>query len=183
MPEPVMTGEKACGGECGLTKSVLEFHIRRASVDGRNYECKVCSCKRRKDDRDANPEKFRQRNRDYRANDPEKVAAYHRNKNLQREYGITAAQWDEIFEAQGRCCAICKGQTPRDKLGRGWHVDHDHATGRVRGILCLLCNWALGYFKDDPTILGSAIDYLEKNNGRQTTCGNLPQNLIAERAS
>jgi hypothetical protein len=75
----------------------------------------------------------------------------------QRAYGITPAEFDALFEAQGRRCAICRGDEPR---GKGWHLDHDHATNGHRGILCHPCNVGLGNFADDPERLRAAVAYL-----------------------
>jgi len=74
-----------------------------------------------------------------------------------RRYGITREQFDEMWEEQGHLCAICR-RTPG---GKGPCVDHDHKTGKVRGILCLNCNHALGQMLDDPDFLMNAITYLE----------------------
>lgn len=64
---------------------------------------------------------------------------------LLHAYGITLAQWIEVFKHQGEVCAICKrGLRP----GSHWHTDHDHKTGLFRGILCSQCNRALGKIED-----------------------------------
>jgi hypothetical protein len=76
-----------------------------------------------------------------------------RDYHLRRRYGISAAEVDAMIEAQGGVCAACKTDEPV-------HVDHDHKTGRVRGILCFLCNQALGNVRDDMRRLQSLIDYL-----------------------
>lgn len=75
------------------------------------------------------------------------------------KYGITKAQFDSLFSAQGSCCAVCKIADPG---GKGWHLDHDHRTDKVRGILCSRCNVGLGMFRDNPALLEAAIGYLEK---------------------
>lgn len=76
-----------------------------------------------------------------------------------RRFGITQAQWDTMFTSQGNRCAICKSSTTNVK--RGWQVDHCHETGKVRGILCNVCNVGLGHFKDDPAALRAAAEYIE----------------------
>lgn len=79
---------------------------------------------------------------------------------LKATYGLTIEQYDSILESQGNSCAICKIDTPS---GRGrFHVDHNHITGEIRGLLCHHCNLALGNFKDNISALLSAIDYLSK---------------------
>ncbi|OFW52614.1 MAG: hypothetical protein A2146_03735 [Actinobacteria bacterium RBG_16_67_10] len=74
-------------------------------------------------------------------------------------YGIKPAEFDALLDSQGGRCAICRTETAGGK--GGWHVDHDHATGRIRGLLCHGCNIALGYFRDDPDRLRAAMAYLE----------------------
>lgn len=89
--------------------------------------------------------------------DHEKV----REEAWRRRYGITRADYNNMLAAQKSCCAIC-GTT---EIGRGhthFHVDHNHATGKVRGLLCDKCNRGLGYFNDAANILKAAYLYLEK---------------------
>jgi hypothetical protein len=73
---------------------------------------------------------------------------------LKRTYGLTPADVSEMIEAQARVCSICLSASAE-------HVDHDHATGKVRGVLCFNCNVAIGQFKDDPWLLRRAISYLD----------------------
>jgi hypothetical protein len=75
-----------------------------------------------------------------------------REYHLRRRYGITGADVEAMIEAQGGTCAVCPAAPE--------HVDHDHATGRVRGVLCFNCNQALGNVRDDPAVLRSLLDYL-----------------------
>lgn len=75
-------------------------------------------------------------------------------------YGIELEGKRALLLAQGGC-AICR-KPPTDNL-RGWHTDHNHSTGAVRGVLCLNCNSGLGQFHDDPVALQAAIDYLRSH--------------------
>jgi hypothetical protein len=77
----------------------------------------------------------------------------HRNYKLIQKYGITETEFDSILEDQGGLCAICLKRP-------GTQVDHDHKTGKVRGILCLKCNAGLGALKDNLQLVWSAVDYL-----------------------
>lgn len=77
-------------------------------------------------------------------------------------YGITLEQYNVMFETQRGCCAICEKHQANFK--RKLSVDHNHSTGKVRGLLCDLCNRALGYLKDSPTIVSKAAEYL-RNHG------------------
>lgn len=85
---------------------------------------------------------------------------------LKKCYGLTLAQYDAMLAEQGSVCAICNQPefTPKAN-GKGIRplgVDHDHATGAIRGLLCATCNNGLGCFKDDPKKLQAALSYLAK---------------------
>lgn len=72
------------------------------------------------------------------------------------KYGITLEQYELMLEAQGQSCAICLSEfdgTP--------HIDHDHVTQQVRGLLCMSCNVSIGRMKDDAEALRRAAKYLE----------------------
>jgi hypothetical protein len=92
--------------------------------------------------------------------------AYTRMIHEKRKYGLTPADKQAILWAQHDACAIC-GYEFGQKLG-DFHVDHCHATGRVRGFLCDRCNRGLGYFRDTPEFLLTAAAYL-----RTSTTANL----------
>ena len=84
--------------------------------------------------------------------------AYGRKRNLKR-YGMTVSEFDSRFESQGSRCLICHSDDP---YGREFVVDHDHNTGKVRGILCNKCNPAIGMMDDDPDRLEAAAKYIRK---------------------
>jgi hypothetical protein len=93
-----------------------------------------------------------------------------RDKRLRREFGITLADYDRMHAAQNGCCAICK-QPERAMRGgkpRALAVDHCHATGVVRGLLCGSCNPMIGYAGDSPEILRAAIGYINQHAGKST---------------
>jgi hypothetical protein len=101
---------------------------------------------------------------------------YHKNKKknkdhqLKYKFGITLQDFDRMVESQGNLCAICGGENVQIR-GRtvALAVDHNHKTGKVRGLLCNGCNTSLGRFKDIP-MLKKAIKYLEETDGNiQTT--------------
>jgi hypothetical protein len=85
---------------------------------------------------------------------------------LKRRYGLTAAEADAMLEEQDGLCAICKAAPAA-------HVDHDHATGRVRALLCFNCNGGLGQFKDDPVALHAAAYYVQFHTSRQEIAAEL----------
>jgi ribosomal protein L34E len=87
-----------------------------------------------------------------------------RNGRLKSEFGITQEDYDRILASQNGCCAICgarENKVNHSRPRKFLYVDHDHKTGKVRGILCHNCNFAIGYFKDDPERMRRAADYLD----------------------
>lgn len=76
------------------------------------------------------------------------------------KYGISHSEFCALLNKQGGVCAICRRIGWN---GRGPHIDHNHATGKIRGIICSSCNTGLGYIKDNPNIARAMADYLEEN--------------------
>lgn len=84
----------------------------------------------------------------------------HADRSLRKLYGITLNERDEMLKAQGNMCAICQETHPTS--GKRWPVDHNHSTGRVRGVLCFRCNTMIGYAREKVSVLKQAIEYLRK---------------------
>jgi hypothetical protein len=116
----------------------------------------------------ANRERTRAAGRKYALANPEKVKAsrekYLRNNPharkdsvLRARYGISLDQRDAMLLHQGGC-AICG--SANSGSNRDWQTDHDHSTGKVRGILCINCNTLLGLARDNIKTLRAAIEYL-----------------------
>lgn len=138
-----MQDTKTCTS-CREEKPLADFPPRNNRPGLRQPHCRSCARARQADWRSANPEKQR---RSY------------RNASLKRQYGITLEDYERMLAAQEHCCAICGADYPG---GKGdFHVDHDHATGEVRALLCHACNVGLGHFGDDPDRLRVAAAYLE----------------------
>ena len=76
--------------------------------------------------------------------DPIKTRKAERKKFLRKKYGITLEEYDQMFEQQGGVCAICG----EPQLGKRLSVDHSHTTGKVRGLLCYICNTRLGILEN-----------------------------------
>ncbi len=140
------TGTKQCR-ICEEVKPLADFHQDARRIDGLTDECRPC------------------RKRMARA------------QHMLRTYGITQEQYDALHTAQEGVCAICGSEgramvADNDSRGRAprhmplLFVDHDHTTNTVRGLLCYDCNMGLGLFRDNPTVLRTAILYL--NNHRKT---------------
>lgn len=123
------------------------------------------------------PEKYRAKQARWRAKNKDKIAGYARRYAEKRDpiktqdswrrtwiksrYGITTEQYEAKLLEQNGVCRICGGT---NKSGRRLHIDHDHATGVVRDLLCAGCNSGLGGFKDDGRLLQKAIAYLRRHS-------------------
>jgi hypothetical protein len=81
--------------------------------------------------------------------------------HLKKNFGITIDAYNDMFTKQGGKCAICGKH--QSECTRALAVDHDHITGKIRGLLCSTCNIGLGNFKDDTSLLKNTITYLERN--------------------
>ena len=108
------------------------------------------------------------RTKRYRLRHPEKSRESHllsqRRYTLKTNFAMTYEEYQSMLQRQNGVCAICQ-QPPtvilkRNQTLRALAVDHDHSTGKIRGLLCDVCNRALGQFKDNPAILFRAILYL-----------------------
>lgn len=83
----------------------------------------------------------------------------YKNSQLKCDYGITLEDYRVLEENQGFICAVCK--EPKKENKKYFHVDHNHTTGKVRGLLCSGCNTALGSLKENTTIMRNLIEYVE----------------------
>ena len=151
---------KVCSG-CG---GVGPFYKQRGTKDGLMTVCVLC-CKAQPgrqvthirqlavQRRKANPEKARAKD----AREREKYSARIKNNWLSWKYGLKPGDKERMIEAQEGKCTIC--QDPLKP--RFTDVDHDHATLKIRGVLCRRCNSMLGLFKDGPALLECACAYLQ----------------------
>ena len=134
---PLGEDKKRCR-DCGEVKSLTEFPRNRNAKDGRHTYCKPCHNARGRESR-------------------ERLYGGNRHYHLKRRYGIGADEFDRLVELQGGVCPICGRENPE-------HVDHDHESGRVRGLLCMRCNNALGLLREDADVLGNAIGYVYRQD-------------------
>ena len=147
-----------------------DFYKAPGMRDGRRGDCKACNLKAKQARYLADPEAAIARVKRWQQENPERVNASQRARrakpeakrreragHLMRKYGISLDQYDAMLEAQGGGCFICR-RPPREDISL--HVDHDHATGKVRGILCFCRNNALADFQEDPALLRKAASYV-----------------------
>lgn len=114
--------------------------------------------------RAANPNYDRDHSRKYR--DKRRAASPTGRAQPKTTYGLTTEELHQIFENQEGLCAICSKTICFEcpllhKCLKRMHIDHDHKTNEVRGLLCSRCNQGIGYLKDSPTALRNAAGYLE----------------------
>lgn len=144
---------KSCT-KCGVWHSIEHFFFVNRRKGWRHSQCRSCS--------------YRQTAL-WRKNNPNKVLAntaartrHDREKNT----GVTPIVFDDAWVEQNGCCAICglvlQLQSSRGAMNRAC-ADHCHTSGKFRGLLCQGCNAGLGWFKDSPTALRKAAEYLEHN--------------------
>ena len=100
------------------------------------------------------------RKQKWRMDNAEQAAKVARNANLKLYYGITSADYDRMLTEQNGRCAICGTDQPIGNR-KYFSVDHNHETGKVRGLLCNPCNKALGLLQDSATVIRKAADYLD----------------------
>lgn len=84
-----------------------------------------------------------------------------RNTALKTKFGITLAEYEEMFDKQNGVCAICLQQEVLKN--KRLAVDHNHVTGKIRGLLCGKCNKGLGLFSDDFQLIMKAVNYLKND--------------------
>jgi hypothetical protein len=145
---------KICG-KCGVEKNLSDFTKRKASKDGLNPYCKLCAANYQLNWRmaEGNKEKKKKYEDARHAANPEK----RKEKAMKANYGITLEQYNTMWKLQKESCGICGA---KETKGKGFHIDHDHKTGKVRGILCNQCNLGLGHFNDNVAKMLLAIEYL-----------------------
>jgi hypothetical protein len=80
---------------------------------------------------------------------------------LKRKYGIGELEYNNLLAVQFGCCAICGKNASHYK--RRMAVDHDHVSGKIRGLLCVKCNRGIGCFEENQVLLDKAKEYLEKH--------------------
>lgn len=163
---------------CRTRKPLAEFTKWHRGRGGLAPHCKACKKRKRLEYCERNRERLAKKQREYRLENIESIKAYakryyqenktlfqkHRIKNRRKKYRITDADFDRMAREQDYLCAICKAP-PVNHRFKTLCVDHDHATGKVRGLLCHNCNAAIGMLKDSVTIIRSAANYMEFHSG------------------
>lgn len=142
--------EKSCT-KCDEVKPLSDFSNLCVGTYGKHPQCKAClsiaSTKRY-----WNSEESRQ-----------KAIKQSTNSNRKSKYGITPEQYEDLLRSQNYCCSVCNIHLDKSRFGLIGQLDHNHATGKIRGILCAQCNTGLGNFYENEDVLLKAIQYLRNN--------------------
>ena len=178
---------KYCG-RCGTWKILSEFSLSKRTWDNLYTWCRMCSAKYHIENKEHHNElarKWRNENKEY-ANETSRKwhtknkghanemrrKWYFENKDqtyfkhIERIYGVTYEQWNNVLDIQHDKCAVCKQPFENTK---SCNIEHDHTKdigdiGYFRGIVCMQCNILLSKCNDDITILQNLITYLQQNN-------------------
>ena len=113
--------------------------------------------KRQKLYRKQNGKKINEYGKKYRFKNKDKCKEYEI-----KQYGLTIEDYNDLFNKQNGCCVICNKH--QSQLKRKLFVDHDHKTGKIRGLLCYRCNSVLGFSQDNIYLLQKMINYLIKKD-------------------
>lgn len=156
-----LTTSKRCR-VCSKAKPLDQFHLKSTATGKRISKCTSCVAAYNKRHYRQNAPKYRRLAHEWKSRNPDKVREY----NITR-YGVSRDEVHRMKIAQHGLCKIC-GDPVRS--GKRLVIDHDHTTGKVRGLLCHQCNIAIGHLSDSPDIALAAARYLQLHQ----TSGEVP---------
>lgn len=146
------------------TKLCPKGHDKDVVGKDKNGKCTLCrklrDSIRKKKAHEVNPERYNRKSKEWKEAHPEETKLADKKSQIKRKYGLTWDMYQEWIKRQNNKCAICLRnfiqikQTP--------HIDHDHKSKKIRGLLCATCNSALGHLKDDIVLFERAIEYLKR---------------------
>jgi hypothetical protein len=128
------------------------------------FSCKNCMKNRAKQYRISHKERLNEQDRE-RGKMPHRIIQ-NQARFLKSKYNLTLDQYRAMRLEQNEKCAVCNQVFDDDNRHKTCHVDHDHKTGKIRGLLCCECNLAIGKMKDSPELLEKAAKYLEDAHKR-----------------
>lgn len=159
---------KRCS-KCHEFKPLTDFYRAPRTRDGHRGDCIACNLASNAERHRRDPQPARDRVKRWRLENEDRYAKNRaafaasggkrladRKSHLKRKFGLTLEQYNAMLARQRGCCAICR-RPPRNIA---LHVDHDHVTGAIRGLLCFQCNNGLADLQEDPGLLAKAASYL-----------------------
>lgn len=161
---------------CKQEKPLSAFTRNRSVTRGYSYMCKQClkayygEASRKMRIKEKSGEYYKNHKEEYKERyqkNKEKIRNYyktagktnHKYAKIKYKYGITREEYLKLYNDQSGKCAICGKEI--EVLGNETHIDHDHDTNIIRGLLCQNCNLGLGYFFDSKEILNKAAEYVD----------------------
>lgn len=155
---------------CKITKSLKEFGKLKKAKSGINYVCRKCVTSRLKEYRkryrvrsNRNQRLWREKNKErwkvIKRREYQKNKQRYKNTHLKTLYNISILEYEDLLKKQNYACKICK--LNESTLSRKLAVDHNHKTGKIRGLLCSNCNSAIGKLQDDSTLIQTAAKYVQ----------------------
>jgi len=132
--------------KCREIKLLSEFNKSSTTKDGQSTWCKMCVR--------LNAKKWQLKNKE--------ISSHQiRVRSLKNKFGLTIEDYEKLLKQQSGKCALC-GKDKGNSNGIRLAVDHDHKTGKIRGLLCWSCNAGLGLLGDNIVSMKRVIDYLEE---------------------
>jgi Recombination endonuclease VII len=149
---------------CGQVKVFSEFSKRSQNKNGIGTYCRDCISIKNK-----TVWKYLRAKHERRRTESMAGSARH-DVYLKYQYGAQVGTYAKLFDAQNGKCAICASPSPGgppDHPHRKFHLDHNHSTGKIRGLLCAKCNVGIGYFRESSSSLAAAAEYLARYENGQ----------------
>ena len=155
-----MTAQRKTCARCLESLPLGSFGNDPRMSYGKKSYCRPCYAAWARERYAADRETARRKSREAEARrrTPERT----RTRHLKAMYGLTREEYDRLLDEQQGRCAICFTDRPGGK--GNWHVDHDHDSGRVRGLLCAGCNVGIGHFRENADRLRAAAEYIETHS-------------------
>jgi hypothetical protein len=171
---------KICS-KCKRELSITEFYKNKSRKDGLNFWCKKCQLKCNNFYHQKHKEKINEYKKEYRKEHKKEIKIFqkkyrqkHKDESkryreehkeelkeydLKRKYNISLKDYNFLLQKQNYKCAVCNKVFQN---GKNTHIDHNHKTGKIRGLLCGKCNKGMGLFEDNLILLEEAIKYLQR---------------------
>lgn len=146
--------------KCTLCKKELpidNFSLKKNSKSSYSVNCDKCRKSPMRIWDSLNTEKSKERRKRY------IKSGNARAGRLTRRYGVSIKEYSEILASQNNVCAICSSLEPKGRYS-SFNIDHDHKTGKVRGLLCSNCNMGIGSFREDVEVIKKVISYLSNGS-------------------
>ncbi len=150
---------------CGITKPNEEFHLnglrRKDGTSAPRTDCKSCSTEVHRKYVADKKDRINAKRRFNYQNNVRGLKTRLSDYSVKKLYNLTPQAYQALLNKQGGACRVCR--VKRNEITRRFDVDHDHETGKIRGLLCLNCNRAIGLLKESSSILRRAARYLDKS--------------------